>query len=179
MSLERPLNINIWTFTKVWISAFHYFVKRRMGYWGSHEQPSSCGQPQLSVFTYQCTYAYNVYTYVYDTAIPWYVFTYRYLWVFFSNFCFFRYPYEKAYNRKNIKNYKKKKYIKISMLLNVLSNIQCTCANRQKIFLNLLLYLALLYFSFLYVYTQKIIKYIKIVGIVANKISYICKYSVD
>lgn len=65
------------------------------------------------------------------------------------------------------------------MLLNVLSNIQCTCANKQKIFLNFLLYLTLLYFSFLYVYTQKIIKYIKIIGIVANKISYICKYSVD
>lgn len=112
MSLGRPLNINIWIFTKVWISAFHYFVKRRMGYWGSHEQPSSCGQPQLSVFTYQCSYVYSVYTDVYDTAIPWYVLIYRYLWDFFSNFCFFRCPYKKAYNRKNIKNYKRKRIYK-------------------------------------------------------------------
>lgn len=109
MSLERPLNINIWIFTKAWISAFHYSVKRRMGYWGSHEQPSSCGQPQLSVFTYQCTYAYSVYAYVYDTAIPWYVLTYRYLWDFFSNFCFFLDAHiKKRIIEKKIKNYKRK-----------------------------------------------------------------------
>lgn len=66
------------------------------------------------------------------------------------------------------------------MLLNVSSNIQCTCANKEKIFLNFLLYLVLFYFSFLYVYTKKkIIKYIKIIEIAANKILYICKYSVD
>ena len=32
MSLVGPLNTNIWVFTRVWISAFRYFVERRTGW---------------------------------------------------------------------------------------------------------------------------------------------------